>query len=83
VLCGHDHQEMVEQLGGVVVACAGTLCTRSRGGCPSVFFRIVIEDGAIEVEQYRWDPAQGGFRHSDKHRFARSSTAEAGVKRET
>jgi 3',5'-cyclic AMP phosphodiesterase CpdA len=85
VLCGHDHQELVDVLDGMVVACAGTLCTRSRGGRPSVFFRVVIEEQAIEVEQYRWDPAQGGFRHSDKHQFARRGRVptSATVKRET
>ncbi|HET7039095.1 MAG TPA: metallophosphoesterase [Gemmatimonadales bacterium] len=71
VLCGHDHQELVDALDGVVVACAGTLCTRSRGGSPSVFFRVTIADEAIQVEQYRWDAAQGGFKQSDKHQFAR------------
>jgi 3',5'-cyclic AMP phosphodiesterase CpdA len=85
VLCGHDHQEMVDQLDGVVVACAGTLCTRSRGGCPSVFFRVIIEDEAVEIEQYRWDAGQAGFRHSDRHRFARRArrVADATVKGET
>ena len=71
VLCGHDHQERIDTLDGVVVACAGTLSTRSRGGRPSVFFRIVVEDEAIHVEQYRWD-AEGGFRRSDRHQFARA-----------
>jgi predicted phosphodiesterase len=71
VLCGHDHQELVDVLDGTVVACAGTLCTRSRGGCPSVFFRVVIDEQAIQVEQYRWDSGLGAFRHSDKHSFGR------------
>jgi len=36
VLCGHDHQEGAELLGGrVVVSTAGTLCRRTRGGRPS------------------------------------------------
>jgi predicted phosphodiesterase len=84
VLCGHDHQELVDVLDGTVVACAGTLCTRSRGHRPSVFFRVVIEDEAIEVEQYRWEATQAGFRHSDKHQFGRRSRAPAAeaVKRE-
>lgn len=71
VLCGHDHQEQVDTLGGVVVACAGTLSTRSRGGRPPVFFRILIEPEAIHVEQYRWDPERRVFRRSDRHQFAR------------
>jgi 3',5'-cyclic AMP phosphodiesterase CpdA len=71
VLCGHDHQEQAGMLGGAVVACAGTLCTRSRGGRPSVFFRIVVEEAAIHVEHYRWDRARAVFRRSDRHQFAR------------
>jgi 3',5'-cyclic AMP phosphodiesterase CpdA len=82
VLCGHDHQEQVDQLDGTVVACAGTLCTRSRGGCPAVFFRVVFEDEAVLVEQYRWDAEQGGFRHSHQHRFARKQRSAASGKRE-
>jgi 3',5'-cyclic AMP phosphodiesterase CpdA len=75
VLCGHDHQEQVETLGGTVVACAGTLSTRSRGGRPSVFFRLLIEADAIHVEQYRWDAARRVFRRSDRHQFARRRSA--------
>jgi 3',5'-cyclic AMP phosphodiesterase CpdA len=71
VLCGHDHQERVDVLGGMVVACAGTLSTRSRGGRPPVFFRVVVEDTAIHVEHYRWDAARRVFRRSDQHQFAR------------
>ena len=71
ILCGHDHQEQIDTLGGVVVACAGTLSTRSRGHRPSVFFRIVIEAGAVHVEQYRWDAGRRLFRRSDRHQFAR------------
>jgi hypothetical protein len=77
-LCGHDHQELVDVLDGTVVACAGTLCTRSRGGRPSVFFRVVIEDEGIQVEQYRWEATQGGFRHSDKHQFGRKAREKTG-----
>ena len=43
-----------------------------------MFFRVIVEDEAIEVEQYRWDAAQGGFRHSDRHRFARRRPAGTG-----
>jgi len=71
ILCGHDHQEQIDTLGGVVVACAGTLSTRSRGHRPSVFFRVVIEAAAVHVEQYRWDAERRVFRRSDRHQFAR------------
>lgn len=75
VLCGHDHQEQVDTLGGVVVACAGTLSTRSRGNRPPVFFRVLIEPEAIHVEHYRWDAGRGVFRRSDRHQFARRHAA--------
>jgi len=72
VLCGHDHQEKTELLAGrVVVSCAGTLSTRSRGDRPAVFHRVVIEEDAIQVELYRWEAGQRAFRRSDVHAFAR------------
>lgn len=72
VLCGHDHQEQTEVLDGrVVVSCASTLSTRSRGGRPVVFHRVVIEEAAIQVEQYRWEAEHRAFRRSDVHAFAR------------
>jgi hypothetical protein len=44
---------------------------------------VIVEDEAIEVEQYRWDAAPGGFRHSDRHRFARRRPAGGAVPRDT
>jgi len=55
----------------VVVSCAGTLSTRSRGGRPSIFHRVTIEDASIHVEQYRWEPNQRLFKRSDVHSFPR------------
>jgi 3',5'-cyclic AMP phosphodiesterase CpdA len=73
VLCGHDHQEQAEFLDQrVVVACAGTLSSRSRGGRPAVFNRVVIEEDAVHVEFYRWEHEAGAFRRSDVHVFARA-----------
>jgi len=73
VLCGHDHQEQADVLmDRVVVSCAGTLSTRSRGHRPSVFNRVTIEEGAIQVEFYRWDQDRGLFRRSDTYTFPRS-----------
>jgi 3',5'-cyclic AMP phosphodiesterase CpdA len=70
VLCGHDHQEQADLLQDrVVVSCAGTLSTRSRGGRPSVFNRVTVEADAIHVEFYRWDQAGGVFKRSDCHSF--------------
>jgi len=80
VLCGHDHQEKTELLEGrVVVSCAGTLSTRSRGERPAVFHRIVIEEDAIHVELYRWEADLRAFRRSDVHAFARAKMAGAGA----
>ncbi len=72
VLCGHDHQEKADVMDGrVVVSCAGTLSTRSRGGRPSVFHRVRIEDEGIHVEQYRWEAGRRLFMRSDVHSFPR------------
>lgn len=72
VLCGHDHQEAVGTIADhVVVSCAGTLSTRSRGQRPSVFHRISVEDRAIHIEQYRWEEGPGLFRRTDVHSFPR------------
>ncbi len=79
VLCGHDHQEKTELLDGrAVVSCAGTLSTRSRGERPAVFHRVVIEEDAIQVELYRWEPEHRAFRRSDVHAFARRRAVGAG-----
>lgn len=75
VLCGHDHQELVETLDGIVVVCTGTLSTRSRGGRPSVFYRVVVDEDAIHVECYRWDREHGVFRRSDRQQFGRVGRA--------
>lgn len=72
VLCGHDHQEDLAMLDGQpVIACAGTMSTRSRGGRPSVFFRITVEHDAIHAELYRWESDRRLFRRSDQYAFAR------------
>ncbi len=78
VVCGHDHQELADVLGGqVVVSCAGTLSTRSRGGRPSVFHRIVIDEDAIQIELYRWEVDRRIFRRSDVYAFARPTRSSA------
>lgn len=72
VLCGHDHQERIDLLGGqVLVSCANTLSTRSRGGRPSTFHRISIDDDAFQVELFRWEAERRVFHRSDVFAFAR------------
>ncbi len=79
VLCGHDHQEKADFLAnGVVVSCAGTLSTRSRGRRPSVFNRVIIEEDSIHVELYRWEAEHRAFRRSDAHAFARKAREGTG-----
>ncbi len=78
VLCGHDHQEGADLLGGrVVVSTAGTLSTRSRGGRPSVFNRVVIADDSISVEYYRWEADRRLFKRSDVYTYPRPARASA------
>ncbi len=79
VLCGHDHQEAADILGGrVVVSTTGTLCTRSRGGRPSCFNFVTIEPTAVQVTFFRWEAERGKFRPSDTFAFARPQAAERG-----
>lgn len=78
VLCGHDHQEAADLLGeGVAVSCAGTLSTRSRGGRPSVFNRVAVDDESVRVELYRWEAERRLFKRSDVYHFARKRRVDA------
>jgi 3',5'-cyclic AMP phosphodiesterase CpdA len=72
VLCGHDHQEGSGLIdGAVVVSTSGTLTLRTRGGGPSAFNVVTIDDQAISVLHMRWDPAGRQFRSSDLARYGR------------
>lgn len=72
VLCGHDHEESAEVLDQhVVVATAGTLTNRSRGGRPGSFNFITIDAASTQVTFFRWEAERGKFRASDTFAFAR------------
>ncbi|MCH9014672.1 MAG: metallophosphoesterase [Gemmatimonadetes bacterium] len=71
VLCGHDHQDGVDTLDGVVVACAGTLSGRSRGARAPLFYRIGFDNRGVHVEEYQWNATERMFRRADVHAFAR------------
>jgi 3',5'-cyclic AMP phosphodiesterase CpdA len=55
VLCGHDHQEAIHDVGGTVVVTAGTLSERTRGGRPASVDVCTIGAGVIEVTQMPWE----------------------------
>jgi 3',5'-cyclic AMP phosphodiesterase CpdA len=72
VLCGHDHQELADQLDGkVVVSCTGTLSTRLHGEHPAAFHHLYWDETSIQVEQYIWDMNVCIFRRSNVYAFAR------------
>lgn len=58
ILCGHDHQESVHFIEhtrkGTVIATAGTVSSRSRGGRPSSVNVIDIRPTEIEVHTRVW-----------------------------
>jgi 3',5'-cyclic AMP phosphodiesterase CpdA len=78
VLCGHDHQENVQQLSrhrGMVVCTAGTLSDRSRGGRPCSFFDITVSSTTIGVVTQFWDAGRQCFVGAEPQCFERSSRA--------
>ena len=76
VLCGHDHQEGSGQIDGtVVVSTSGTLTLRTRGGGPSAFNVVTIDDQAISVLHMRWDRQLLQFKPSDLSRYGRMKPA--------
>ena len=72
ILCGHDHQEGIGQIDGVLpVSTVGTHSSRSRGRRPSVFNVIRIDDHAVHIQHMRWEHDRSTFRASDQHSFVR------------
>ena len=78
-MCGHDHEEVAELLDDkVVVSCAGTLCSRTRGGRAAVFHRIRWDDDSIHVEMYKWESDRRLFKRDGVHAFGRSNDRAKG-----
>jgi 3',5'-cyclic AMP phosphodiesterase CpdA len=78
VLCGHDHEEGADLLGGrIVVSTAGTLSTRSRPGKLPSFSVVTIDEAAVQVTFFRW--SNGRFQPSDTAAFARPPRVHAHV----
>jgi 3',5'-cyclic AMP phosphodiesterase CpdA len=80
VLCGHDHQEGAGQVDGTLaVSTSGTHSFRSRGGRPSVFNLVTVEQGAVHIQHFRWQPATREFQRSDAFSFARAGPPKVAV----
>jgi len=80
VLCGHDHQEGAGQVGGILaVSTSGTHSSRSRGGRPSVFNLVRIDQQAVHIQHFRWEPASRHFLRSDTYSFARPGPSKVAV----
>lgn len=80
ILCGHDHQEGAGQIeGAVVVSTSGTHSLRVRGGRPSVFNLIRVDDRAVHIQHFRWEPQDRRFQPSDTFSFARAGAPNVAV----
>jgi len=80
ILCGHDHQEAAGQIqGSLAVSTAGTHSFRVRGGRPSVFNLVKIDNQAVHIQHFRWVPGDRQFIPSDTFSFARRGPAQVAV----
>ena len=80
ILCGHDHQEGAGQIeGALAVSTSGTHSFRVRGGRPSVFNLIRVDDRAVHIQHFRWESSGRKFLRSDTFSFARSGPPRVAV----
>jgi 3',5'-cyclic AMP phosphodiesterase CpdA len=80
ILCGHDHHEGAGQIeGSLAVSTAGTHSFRTRGGRPSVFNLVKIDQQAVHIRHYRWQSDSRRFLTSDTNSFARKGPARVAV----
>ena len=74
ILCGHDHQEAIHTVEegdfGLVISTAGTISNRIRGGKPSSFNLVTIDDRDILITTYAWQNPEG-FAPSREQTFTR------------
>jgi 3',5'-cyclic AMP phosphodiesterase CpdA len=75
VLCGHDHEERVEEVAvagrRLVVSNANTLSDRMRGGLPSALNVIDADAAEMCVALWEWKPALATFTAERRDCFAR------------
>jgi 3',5'-cyclic AMP phosphodiesterase CpdA len=80
ILCGHDHHEGAGQIeGGLAVSTAGTHSYRQRGGRPSVFNLVTVDEQSVHIQHYRWVSEQRHFIPSDKVSFGRKGAPKVAV----
>jgi 3',5'-cyclic AMP phosphodiesterase CpdA len=80
ILCGHDHQEGAGQIeGAIAVSTSGTHSFRARGGRPSVFNLVRVDDHAVHIHHYRWESKDRRFLPSDAFSFARAGAPKVAV----
>jgi 3',5'-cyclic AMP phosphodiesterase CpdA len=80
VLCGHDHQEGAGQIeGALAVSTSGTHSSRVRGGRPSVFNLVRVDERAVHIQHFRWQSAERSFVRGDTFSFARTGAAAVAV----
>ena len=80
ILCGHDHYEGAGQIeGGVAVSTSGTHSYRQRGGRPSVFNLVTIDESSVHIQHFRWVDEKRHFIPSDKVSFGRKGTPKVAV----
>jgi 3',5'-cyclic AMP phosphodiesterase CpdA len=80
ILCGHDHQEGAGQVeGAVAVSTSGTHSSRVRGGRPSVFNLVRVDQHAVHIQHYRWEATGRAFRPGDTFSFARAGPPRVAV----
>jgi 3',5'-cyclic AMP phosphodiesterase CpdA len=80
ILCGHDHHEGAGQIeGSVAVSTSGTHSYRQRGGRPSVFNLVTIDEQSVHIQHFRWVSENKQFIPSDKFSFARKGAPKVAV----
>jgi 3',5'-cyclic AMP phosphodiesterase CpdA len=80
ILCGHDHQEGAGQIEGTLaVSTSGTHSSRVRGGRPSVFNLVRVDDRAVHIQHFRWEPDGKSFLRGDTFSFARAGPPKVAV----
>jgi 3',5'-cyclic AMP phosphodiesterase CpdA len=80
ILCGHDHHEGAGQIEGTLaVSTSGTHSFRTRGGRPSVFNLVKVDESAVHIQHYRWEAERRRFLTSDANSFARQGVPRVAV----